>query len=112
MDRVDANKTPMQTVNAFLVLSLGVWVFSGCSPRESSSETRSSLQQVKPYPLDRCLVSDEPFDHGRPIVITYQGRQIHLCCGDCQRDFEMDPARYLAKLDSQLKGRGLKGPIR
>lgn len=54
---------------------------------------------AKPYPLDKCIVSDEKLgEMGKPYVFTYKGQEIKLCCKSCQKDFKKDPAKYLKKL--------------
>lgn len=54
---------------------------------------------VKPYPLDKCPVSDEKLGAmGDPVVFVHQGQQIKLCCTNCRKDFDAEPAKYLAKL--------------
>ena len=59
----------------------------------------------KPYPLDKCIVSDEKLggDMGKPFVFTYEGQEIKLCCKSCQKDFKKDPAKYVKKLASAAK---------
>ena len=53
----------------------------------------------KPYPLDKCIVSDENLgDMGKPFVFTYEGQEIKLCCKSCQKDFKKDPAKYMKKI--------------
>lgn len=53
----------------------------------------------KPYPLDKCIVSDEKLgEMGKPFVFTYEGQEIKLCCKSCQKDFKKEPAKYLKKL--------------
>jgi hypothetical protein len=56
-------------------------------------------KKVKPYPLDKCIVSDEKLGGmGKPFVFTYEGQEIKLCCKSCQKDFKKEPAKYLKKL--------------
>ncbi|MES2569587.1 MAG: HAD-IC family P-type ATPase, partial [Verrucomicrobiota bacterium] len=58
------------------------------------------IEAAKPYPLDVCLVSDEPLGgHGEPHVFLHEGQEIKLCCAGCLGRFHQDPARYLAKLN-------------
>jgi YHS domain-containing protein len=58
-------------------------------------------ETAKPYPLDKCIVSDEKLgDMGKAFVFTYKGQEIKLCCKDCQKDFKKDPAKYLKKLET------------
>jgi YHS domain-containing protein len=58
----------------------------------------------KPYPLDKCIVSDEKLgEMGKPFVFTYEGQEIKLCCKSCQKDFNKDPKKYLKKLEGAGK---------
>ncbi len=53
----------------------------------------------KPYPLDKCIVSNEKLgEMGKPFVFTYEGQEIKLCCKSCQKDFKKAPAKYLKKI--------------
>jgi Cu(I)/Ag(I) efflux system membrane fusion protein len=48
---------------------------------------------------DTCPVSGEKLGTmGKPFVLTYEGGDIQLCCKACKKDFEAEPAKYLAKL--------------
>ena len=54
---------------------------------------------VKPYPLKTCIVSGEKLgDMGEPVVFVHEGQEIKLCCKDCRKDFDKEPAKYLSKL--------------
>jgi YHS domain-containing protein len=54
----------------------------------------------KPYPLEKCVVSDEKLgEMGKPYVFKHEGREVQLCCKDCLKDFKKDPAKYMKKLD-------------
>jgi hypothetical protein len=55
---------------------------------------------AKAYPLDKCIVTDEAFEHGKPYVFVHDGQEIKLCCKDCLADFQKDPAKYLTKLNT------------
>jgi len=56
--------------------------------------------KAKPYPLDKCVVSDEKLgEMGKPYVFKYEGREVQLCCKSCLKDFKKEPAKYLKKLD-------------
>ena len=59
----------------------------------------SKAEKVKPYTLEKCVVSDEKLgEMGKPFVFTYEGQEIKLCCKSCQKDFKKDPAKYMKKL--------------
>jgi len=47
-----------------------------------------------------CPVSGEELtgDNANGPTVNYKGRTIRLCCKKCPAEFELDPARYLAKL--------------
>ena len=61
-------------------------------------------EATKPYPLKKCIVSDEKLgDMGQAFTFTYKGQEIKLCCKDCQKDFKKDPAKYLKKLEAAKK---------
>ena len=56
-------------------------------------------EKAKPYPLEKCLVSDEKLDSmGKPFVFIHEGQEIKLCCKSCQKDFKKDTAKYLKKI--------------
>jgi hypothetical protein len=67
------------------------------------------------YPLTTCVVSDEKFggDMGAPYIFTYKdpkikndpGREVRLCCTNCLKDFNKDPAKYLKKIDDAAKAK-------
>jgi hypothetical protein len=70
-------------------------LLAGCGQSDSAPLAAG----VKPYPLDKCPVSDEKLGAmGDPVVFVHQGQQIKLCCKSCRKDFEAEPAKYLAKL--------------
>jgi hypothetical protein len=60
----------------------------------------------KDYPLKKCVVSDEPLgEHGKPVKVTApDGTEVYLCCNDCKKDFNKDPAKF-AKMVKSAKGR-------
>jgi len=52
--------------------------------------------QPKPDKLGTCPVSgDKLGEMGKPFVFVYQGQEVKLCCKDCKKDFDKDPAKYL-----------------
>ncbi|MHC4375102.1 MAG: hypothetical protein ACYS26_00750 [Planctomycetota bacterium] len=56
--------------------------------------------QLETYPLETCLVSNEPLDAmGGPQDFLYGTRLVRTCCAGCKRGFQRNPADFLAKLD-------------
>ena len=50
-----------------------------------------------PDKLKTCPVSGDKLgaDMGDPYVFVYKGQQVKLCCKDCKKDFDKDPAKYI-----------------
>ena len=63
-------------------------------------------KQGKNYPLENCVVSGEKLggEMGKPVDIVVGGRLIRLCCKDCKKQIESDPAKYVAKVDAARRG--------
>jgi len=67
-----------------------------------SATTRAA--DPTPYPLTTCIVSgDKLGDMGKPVMVDYKGQQVGFCCKSCIDDFEKDPSKYLAKLNTPSK---------
>lgn len=49
-----------------------------------------------------CPVSGERLDEmGTPTHIDHKGRRVMFCCGSCEKAFNKDPEKYLAKLPGE-----------
>lgn len=63
----------------------------------------------KPDKLKTCPVSgDKLGEMGKPYVFTYKGHEVKLCCPDCKKDFEKDPAKYMKKIEAADKAAAKK----
>jgi len=68
-------------------------------PPDSKEKQEENGGAAKPYKLKTCIVSDEKLgEMGEPVVFTYEGQEIKLCCKSCRKAFDKDPAKYLKKL--------------
>lgn len=57
-----------------------------------------------PDKLATCPVSgDKLGEMGKPYVFEYKGREVKLCCPDCKKDFQKDPAKYMKKIEAADK---------
>jgi len=57
-------------------------------------------KKPKPYPLKTCIVSGEKLGKmDKPFVFVYEGREIKLCCKDCQKEFKKNAAKYIKKIE-------------
>jgi len=70
----------------------------------TSTRAEDKKAAAKPYPLEKCIVSDEKLgEMGKPYVFTHEGQEIKLCCKSCLKDFNKNPAKYLKKLEGTGK---------
>jgi len=61
-------------------------------------------EDLKPYTLKTCVVSDEKLgEMGKPFVFEYKGQEMKLCCKNCKKDFDKDPAKYIKKMQEAEK---------
>ncbi len=110
---MNATKSPLATpalVIAGALLVTAALGFVGCSSsgHDHSSHSHAGhshgvekyYPKAKAYPLTKCLVTDEGFNHGKPYTFVHQGQEIKLCCEDCLADFKQEPAKYLSKLNA------------
>jgi YHS domain-containing protein len=85
-----------KSISLFLFLAALFLGLAGCAQKHDQPEAAAI-----PYPLDTCIVSDEKLDADsdmKPYTFTYEGQEIKLCCKSCLKDFNKEPAKYLAKL--------------
>lgn len=65
----------------------------------SCATTGSTQSNVKPYPLDTCIVTDSKLGSmGDPVSTVYNGQEVKFCCAPCIKKFEKEPGKYLKKL--------------
>ena len=82
------------------------------SPPVASAEAKAA------YPMTTCVVSDdnlEPNTMGGPVDYFYKvagqpDRLVRFCCRDCVKDFEKEPAKYLAKIDEAAAAKAKAAP--
>ena len=56
------------------------------------------------YPLMTCLVEDSKLGSmGKPFVHVHEGVTVKFCCEGCLKDFNKEPEKYLAKLETAKK---------
>lgn len=69
-------------------------------PASAEESPKAKAAKAKPYPLDKCLVSDEKFEGSgmEAHEFVHEGQTIKLCCKSCLKDFKKDTAAYLKKL--------------
>ena len=86
----------------------GLALASGCRKEPSKPAAEGPAQAGQAIAQKICPVMGEAID---PDVYTdYQGRRIYFCCQVCKAAFEKDPAKYVAKVDEELKAAGEAPP--
>lgn len=94
-----------------LLFGLAALTASAAEPKTPTERQRQSVNS-KPetaadaYPLQTCLVSDEPLGSmGDAVVYTHKepgkpDRVVRFCCEGCIEDFRANPEKFLKKLDA------------
>jgi hypothetical protein len=87
-------KTTLRTLLTAALLGLTLAACTAPEPATAAPATKS-----KPYPLTRCIVTDNDLDSmGGPVTRVYNGQEIKFCCKPCIKKFESNQAKYLTKL--------------
>lgn len=55
-----------------------------------------------PYPLEKCVIMDVPLDK-RAHVLELNGREIRVCCSDCEDTFRAKFETWVRTLDDRIK---------
>lgn len=72
--------------------------------KDNDAKAVQTDPKAKPYPLEKCIVSDEKLgEMGKPVVLTYKGQEMKFCCKDCVKKFNKEPAKYLKLMDEAAK---------
>ena len=61
-----------------------------------------------PYALKTCFITGDAIggDMGKPVVFTYQGQEIKLCCKKCKKQFDANPEKGMKKYNAALAKAG------
>ena len=93
-------KPPLKSVITAAILAL-VAIATPVAFAEGAVQAKEE-KKTKPYTPTTCIVSgDKLGEMGKPVVFEYKGQEIKLCCKDCRKDFDKDPAKYLKKLEEK-----------
>ena len=89
-----------KSLAACALVSGAVCFVLGCKSAAPAPAPAATTTSVEPYPLKKCIVTDEPLEAGKDYTFVRDGHQIKLCCKDCLADFDKDPKKYMAKLSA------------
>ncbi len=73
------------------------------SPALAVANDRLIATQKPTYPLDTCVVCDQPLASKNAATdVIHAGRLARFCCADCAAAFSGDPASSIAKIDAAI----------
>jgi YHS domain-containing protein len=92
----------MKTIKTLSTVALIGFVAAAPFVGRAADDKKKS--DLRPYKLENCVVSDEKLgEMGKPFVMEYKGQEIKLCCKNCKKDFDKDPAKYMKKMAEEEK---------
>ncbi len=90
----------MKLVKNLTAALLAIAVLGGPFEALAGDQPTEGKAKVKPYTLKTCIISgDKLGEMGKPYVFEYKGREIKLCCKNCLKDFNENPAKYVKKIE-------------
>ena len=85
-------------------LAAGTMSLRADDTANKTPKTDQKEAKAKPYPLEKCIVSDEKLgEMGKPVVLTYEGQEMKFCCKDCVKKFNKEPAKYIKLMEEAAK---------
>lgn len=89
-----------------IIIAIGAFAFltASCGRKTVTTEGRTTTTETAAdttdsYPLDTCVVSGEKLgEMGEPYVHVHEGTTVKFCCKACLKDFNEDPAKYIAMI--------------
>ncbi len=89
-------KTMLNQLLAVATMSAALLLLNLPSPARAA--------EVRPYPLKKCVVSDEDLGKmGKAVKVTHEGTDVYLCCKSCLKDFNKAPGEFVAKVKAATK---------
>ena len=93
-------------------------VASFAHDEKKTDKPAASAAAKAAYPLTTCVVSDDKLEDnsmGGPVDYFYKvagkpDRLVRFCCKDCVKDFEKEPAKFIARLDAATAAKAKSAP--
>ena len=101
------------TLAGVVLLALVMMIFmGGCGKEEGTAakpKTPAAVPGVQAAEIAQktCPVMGGAID--KSVYVDYEGRRIYFCCTDCLAAFKKEPAKYVAKVDEELKAQAPAG---
>ena len=77
---------------------------AGTAPEAGEGSTGAGKAPGAAIAQKTCPVMGNPIDP--EVFVDYKGRRIYFCCPGCDKTFQKDPEKYLAKVDAEIQGGG------
>jgi YHS domain-containing protein len=98
------NRNTMKLIKSLSLVVATLSLVAGPLAGLAADQTTGKKSDVKPYQLDKCMVSDEKLgEMGKPFVFDYKGQEIKLCCKSCKKDFDKNPEKFIKKMNEAQK---------
>lgn len=92
-------KLTMKKLKMLAALTLTIPLLALPSTGRAGDTNSAAATPPKPDKLTTCPVSGEKLgEMGKPYTFVYQGQEVKLCCPDCKKDFDKDPAKFVKKI--------------
>jgi hypothetical protein len=91
----------MNTIKKLTVIALSVSILAAplaLFAADTNAPAKSDKKLI-PDKLATCPVSgDKLGEMGKPFLMEYKDQEVKLCCKDCKKDFDKDPAKFMKKI--------------
>ena len=89
----------MKKLKVFTAITLTIPLLATIPAIQANDTNPATSTKSKPDLLTTCPVSgDKLGEMAPPYVFNYQGQEVKLCCPNCKKDFDKDPAKYMKKI--------------
>ena len=101
----------MKLIKNLTAAVVAVSILGGPFVALAGDQPADTKTKLKPYTLKTCVISgDKLGEMGKPYVFEYKGREIKLCCKNCLKDFNENPAKFVKKIEeAEAKAKKAKG---
>ncbi len=97
----------MKTTSILAIASIALLTASCDKKTVTTIETpavETAAATTDTYPLTTCVVSGEKLgEMGEPFIHVHEGTTVKFCCKNCLKDFDKDPAKYIAMIKEAEK---------
>lgn len=94
----------MKIKSVLLIAVLAIIPMASTQLHAKGADVAAKSTKLKPYPLKKCVVSDEELgEMGDYIRFAYKGQEMKVCCKPCIKKFQKNPRKYLKILRKEVQ---------